>query len=181
MSQDRYLLRRLEEGDADALRQIYEKYVDDLVVVAASLLGDVHEAEDCLQAVLTRFAEAAGHIRIRRNLKGYLVSSVANRARDHLRKRKRQPSSLIEELDCRTTPENPVSQLIEAEESARLVEAISELPYEQREVFVLHVQGEMSFRQIAGLVGVSVNTAKSRYRYAIEKIRALLHKETEHE
>jgi RNA polymerase sigma-70 factor (ECF subfamily) len=51
------------------------------------------------------------------------------------------------------------------------------LPYEQREVFVLHVQSELKFREIAGQLGVSINSVQSRYRYAIEKLRAILDEE----
>jgi RNA polymerase sigma-70 factor (ECF subfamily) len=48
------------------------------------------------------------------------------------------------------------------------------LPYDQREVFVLHVQGEMKFREIAELQNVSIKTVLSRYHYGIEKLQALI-------
>jgi len=51
------------------------------------------------------------------------------------------------------------------------------LPYAQREVFVLHVQGEMKFREIAKLQNVSIKTVLSRYHYGIEKLQALLQKD----
>ena len=182
MLQDSDLLIRLNQGDADALRLIYEEYVDDLVVVAMSLLGDVHAAEDCLQDVFTRLAQHAGGVRIRRNLKGFLVCSVANGARDHLRRRARQSVELIEEQDCRTSAEDdPVTRLIEAERSARFFKAVSRLPYEQREAFVLHLRGGMKFREIAAILDISTNTAKSRYRYAVEKIRTLVGNEIEND
>jgi RNA polymerase sigma-70 factor (ECF subfamily) len=181
MSHDGHLLKRLNRGDFDALERIYEKYVDHLVVVAMSLLGDVHEAEDCLHDVFKRLAQAAGQNRIRQNLRAYLATSVANSARDRLRRKAARPLALTGEPEAQMASANPVVELIEAERSERLFRAISQLPYEQRETFLLHVQGEMKFRQIAGIVGVSVNTVKSRYRYAIEKIRTLLRKEIENE
>ncbi|MHC4575215.1 MAG: sigma factor-like helix-turn-helix DNA-binding protein, partial [Planctomycetota bacterium] len=58
---------------------------------------------------------------------------------------------------------------------------LAKLPYEQREVFVLHAQGDMKFREIAGLVGVSTATVQSRYRYGAEKLRGLLEKENANE
>jgi RNA polymerase sigma-70 factor (ECF subfamily) len=54
---------------------------------------------------------------------------------------------------------------------------MARLPYEQREVFVLRVQGQMKFRQIASVQGVSVNSAHSRYRYALDRLRSLLQEE----
>ena len=177
MSEDQRMLRRLRAGDKDALRRIYEKYIDDLLRVALSLLSDVQAAEDCLHDVFVGLAGAAGGLMIRRNLKSYLVSCVANRARDQLRRRTRQLTCQPKQLCPQPISRNPVKQLIDAEESARVFEALAELPYQQREVFVLRVQGEMRFREIAGLLGISINSAQSRYRYAIEKLRAVLDEE----
>jgi len=51
---------------------------------------------------------------------------------------------------------------------------MAQLAYEQREVIMLHLRGDMKFREIAGLQGIPINTAKSRYRYGLEKLRTLL-------
>jgi RNA polymerase sigma-70 factor (ECF subfamily) len=174
MLEDRHLLRRLRAGDKDALRRIYEKYIDDLLRVATSLLYDIQSAEDCLHDVFVDFAGAVGGLMIHSNLKSYLISCVANKARDRLRKNIRQSKCQPEQLCSQPISASPLMQLIDAEESARVFEALSELPYQQREVFVLHVQGRMRFREIAGLLGVSINSVQSKYRYAIEKLRKIL-------
>jgi RNA polymerase sigma-70 factor (ECF subfamily) len=57
-----------------------------------------------------------------------------------------------------------------------VMRALEKLAPEQREVIVLHLQGDMKFRQIATMLDVSVNTAQSRYRYGMEKLRQLLTK-----
>jgi RNA polymerase sigma-70 factor (ECF subfamily) len=182
MLEDGRLLKLLCRGDREALRRVYEKYIDDLLVVAASLLSDVHAAEDCVHDVFVGFAGAAGEgLNIRQNLKGYLLTCVANRARDQLRKRPRETNRTLEDSDYPTTSNGPTSRLIDCEESARLFAALAKLPYEQREVFVLHAQGDMKFREIAGLLGVSTATVQSRYRYGIEKLRTVLQKENENE
>jgi hypothetical protein len=69
MSEDQRLLRRLRAGDKDALRRIYEKYIDDLLRVALSLLSDVQAADDCLHDVFVDLAGAAEGLIIRSNLK----------------------------------------------------------------------------------------------------------------
>jgi len=180
MSEDWRLLKRLRCGDRDALRRIYEKYRTDLFTVAASLLHNLHASEDCLQDVFVNLADAAGSSNIRRNLKGYMISCVANLARDQLRKK---PAVLNypEAADCPAAASDPVQEAIGREESVRIFEALAELPYEQREAFVLHVQGGMKFRQIAGLQDVSIKTAHSRYRYAIKKLQTLLGKADQYE
>lgn len=176
MFEDRHLLSRLRSGDKDALRRIYEKYVDDLLRVAASLLSDIQSAEDCLHDVFVDFAGSVDGAMIHSNLKSYLISCVANRARDQLRSKARQLTYQAKQLCSSPVSTSPAKQLIAAEESVRVFEAMAELPYEQREVFVLRVQGQMKFREIAGLLGLSINSVQSRYRYAIEKLRAILTK-----
>lgn len=181
MFEDQRLLSKLRAGDKDALRRIYEKYIDDLLRVATSLLSDIQSAEDCLHDVFVNFAGTVDGSMIQSNLKSYLISCVANRARDQLRSKARQSASQTEQLCSPSASTNPTKQLIAAEESARVFEALAELPYQQREVFVLRIQGQMKFREIAGLLDLSINSVQSRYRYAIEKLRAILTEESQNE
>jgi len=159
-----------------ALRRIYEKYKEDLFTIAVSLVADKHLAEDCLQDVFVHLAEAAGRIRVHSNLKGYLAGAVVNRARDHLRRESRQVDCLVDELPLEETTHRPDEQVINDEQMSVLLRAMAKLPIEQREVFVLYTQGAMSFRRIAQQQEVSIRTAQSRYRYAINKLHALLEK-----
>ena len=176
MFEDQRLLNELRRGDKDALRRIYEKYIDDLLRVAVSLVSDIQSAEDCLHDVFVDFAGNVDGSVIHSNLKSYLISCIANRARDQLRSKVRQSTCQPEQLCSAPVSTSPAKQLIAAEESARVFEAMATLPYEQREVFVLRVQGQMRFREIAGLLGLSINSVQSRYRYAIGKLRAILTK-----
>jgi RNA polymerase sigma-70 factor (ECF subfamily) len=56
---------------------------------------------------------------------------------------------------------------------------MAKLPYEQREAIMLHLQAGMTFRTIGRSLGISANTAKSRYRYGLDKLRLLLDHEVE--
>ena len=181
MFEDKQLLNRLRAGDKAALRYIYEKYIDDLLRVALSLLSDIQSAEDCLHDVFVDFAGANNSVMIHSNLKSYLISCVANKARDQLRKETRQLKYNSEQFRSRQISNDPTKQLINAEESARIFEALAKLPYQQREVFVLHVQGQMRFREIARLFGVSINSIQSRYRYGIKKLRSILNEDNQYE
>jgi len=180
MFEDRHLLERLRQGDAAALRRLYEKYRTDLFTVALSLVQDVHAAEDCLQDVFVRLAEKAGQIAIRRNVKGYLISCVANRARDQLRRKPVLPEQ-PESIGPAAELPDPAEQSSNREQLARVMQALASLPYPQREAFVLRVQGGLKFHQIARSQQVSIKTALSRYRYGIEKLRELLEKGNGHE
>ena len=181
MFEDQRLLSGLRAGDKEALRRIYEKYIDDLLRVATSLLSDIQSAEDCLHDVFVDFASTVDVSMIHSNLKSYLISCVANRARDQLRKKARQSKCPVDQLSSPAISINPTKQLIDAEESVKVFDALAELPYQQREVFVLRIQGQMRFREIAALLGLSINSVQSRYRYAIEKLRLILKQESQNE
>ena len=176
MLEDHHLLKRMQRGDTAALQCVYEKYIDDLLTVAVSLLYDIGAAEDCLHDVFVKFAASASNIKIRLSLKSYLMRSVANCAIDHLRKKQRQATSPLEYAPLEIVQNDPVTRLVTSEQSARILNALNLLPAEQRDVFILRVQAEMKFSQIALQTGMSVNTVRSRYRYAIDRIRTILKK-----
>ena len=173
-AEDRILLKQLRRGQKEALRGIYTRYGRELFTIAVSLLGDVDLAEDCLQDVFVRLVESAGHLRIRSNLKAFLATCVVNRARDRIRRSTRQLAYVSGSQDGSDSFPGPAQQLIADEQAVALFEAIGQLPGEQREVFVLHAQAGLTFRQIAKGQGISIRTAHSRYRYAIEKLRRIL-------
>ena len=174
MSEDRRLLRALQRGENAAWRRIYLKYKDDLLTVARSLVYDVNTAEDCLQEVFVLLASDG--CKIRSNLKGYLLSCVVHRAHDHLRRRDAQFNCQVNSRMQRIDVTNPANVLAENDEIERITRAFEKLPIEQREVVVLHLQSDMTFRQIATMLDVSINTVQSRYRYGMEKLRQLLTK-----
>jgi RNA polymerase sigma factor (sigma-70 family) len=174
MLTDRRLLKQLRTGDLTALREVYIAYKDDLLTTAVCLLNDVAEAEDCLHDVFVSFAGKVMGLRIRGSLKAYLAASVANRARDRLRSRRREPITGTDLPDLGGSTENPLREMVDSEESMRIVLVLAELPCEQREVIVLHVKNDMTFRSIARMLNVPANTVRSRYRYGIDKLRKLL-------
>lgn len=178
MCEDRQVLKALKRGDNAAWRQIYLKYKDDLLTIARSLVCDVETAEDCLQDVFVSLA--SDKCRIRSNLKGYLLSCVVNRARWHLRKRHTQSNWQVNMRSRIRTQgvdaSNPASVVAREDRMQRVARALEKLPLEQREVVVLRLQGDMKFRQIAGMLDITVNTVQSRYRYGMDKLRHLLSK-----
>ncbi|MBN2589068.1 MAG: sigma-70 family RNA polymerase sigma factor [Sedimentisphaerales bacterium] len=177
MIEDELLKWRFKLGSKDALQRIYEKYLNYMLTLAMALLHNQDEAEDVVHDVFVSFAESAAEFRLMGNLKSYLTICVLNRARDKIRSGVRvyayskKPES--ESLDF-VTPENTI---ISTEEAKRLNHAIAQIPEQQREVIVLHLKGQMKFREIAKLLGVSVNTIQGRYRYGLEKLRSLLNGE----
>jgi len=172
MLEDRLLIWKFKHGSNEALCRIYRKYSDYLLVLAAALLKDVNAAEDVLHDVFCRFIESKEKIKLAGSLKSYLGTCVVNLARDRLRARKLQPCELGETTVADTN--GPENYAIFGEEAKNLNHAIAQLTYEQQEVIMLHLRGDMKFREIASLQGISINTVKSRYRYGLEKLRVIL-------
>ena len=180
MLDDRLLVSKFNRGDTDALRRIYGKYRDDLLKVAAALLNEPDGVEDVLHDVFVSFAQTVGRFRLSGSLKGYLSICVANRARDRNRAMQRQRTVSLDEAEpLGPTKSRPDQSAARGEMFSNLNCAMARLPYEQREVIVLHLQGKMKFRQIARSQGVSVNTVQSRYRYGLDKLRSILDGESE--
>jgi RNA polymerase sigma-70 factor (ECF subfamily) len=174
MVEDRILVWKFNRGSKDALQRIYEKYKDDLLGLAISLLRDRSLTEDVVHDVFVSFARTVGKFNLSGTLKGYLSTCVANCARD----RNRLMSSQHVELDAAEVIssglDNPVECAVGCEQNLQLQELLARLPYEQREVIVLHLHQEMRFREIAEALGVSINTIQSRYRYGLDKLRSIL-------
>ncbi|MHC4116208.1 MAG: RNA polymerase sigma factor [Planctomycetota bacterium] len=180
MLDDRLLVWRFNRGDTDALRRIYGKYRDDLLKVAAALLNDTDCVEDVVHDVFVSFAQTVGQFRLRGSLKGYLSICVANRARDRNRAMQRRRTVSLDDSGSACSAKGwPDDSAVRGELSDQLAHAMAQLPFEQREAIVLHLQSKMRFRQIAGSQGISVNTVMSRYRYGLDKLRSILNGELE--
>ena len=174
MIEDEVLKWRFKQGSTKALGRIYEKYLNYLLTVAMGLLNDVAAAEDVVHDVFVSFARAAVGFSVRGSLKGYLATCVANRSRDVLRKNRVRAAGSTDAAEAERDREDPAETIIGGEETQLLAEAIAALPSEQREVVVLRLKGEMKFDDIAKCQGVSVNTARGRYRYGVDRLRSVL-------
>ncbi|MCP4261082.1 MAG: sigma-70 family RNA polymerase sigma factor [Planctomycetes bacterium] len=178
MLEDRLLLWRFKRGSREAFRLIYEKYADGLLSLAANLLNDKADAEDVVQDVFISFVKSVEKFRLRGSLKGFLSTCVLNRSRDYIRKNRRRRTFKANQAEQATTyVKNPVQLVLRSEQLQELSHAVAELPYEQREIIVLRLHGDMRFKAIARLQNISIKTAQSRYRYGLDKLRSILNGE----
>lgn len=178
MFEDKLLISRLKAGSRDAFRRIFDKYEGDLMTLATGLLTDANAAEDVMQEVFISFVQRIDGFQLTGSLKGYLVTCIVNRARDHLRKQQRHRSVSLEEAKgIESDLVAPVELVIKTEQLEQLALAMKELSYEQREVIMLHLHEGMKFKAIAELQNVPDKTAQSRYRYGLDRLRAILDSE----
>ena len=182
MVEDKLLIWRFKLGDKEALCRIYEKYKNDLLKLAIALLNDINTAEDIVEEVFTNFAQSSQTIRLSGNLKKFLSTCIANRIRNIKRDRQRHEAGNIDESqDIISNTRRPEQWAMLSEEMELLGNAMSQIVYEQREVLSLHIQSDMTFREIAKIQNVSINTVQGRYRYGLNKLRSLMNGELENE
>ena len=178
MLEDRVLIFKFKRGSNDALRRIYEKYRNDLLKLATVLTNDINTAEDAVQDVFVSFVRSIDTIKPHGNLKQYLMTSVANRIKSRWRDENRHRIGSAENLDERlAAPDNSERWAVLSEQLELIADAMEKLPLEQRQAVALRLQGGMTFRHIAKIQDVSVNTAGGHYRYGIKKLRTLLNSE----
>jgi len=180
MFEERILVSRFNRGDPSALRRIYERHRNDMMRVAAALLDDRSLVEDLVHDVLVRFAGTAGRFELTGSLKAYLSVCVANRARDFNRSQRRRDAESARGPEWAGERTDPDAEIIRREQGAVIDSALASLPEEQREVLVLHLQTGLPFRRIAALMEIPINTALSRYRYGLEKVRAAVKRSNGH-
>ena len=176
--EDKLLVLRCKRGSRDALARIYEKYKRDLLTLAIALLNDRSAAEDVVHDVFVGFVEAIEKFRLTGSLKGYLLTCVANRARNANKAKHRHSTGLDPLEPVSPDADEPPSSIVCNEELQQLSCAMAQLAYDQREAIMLHFQAAMTFRTIATQQGISVNTVKSRYRYGLDKLRSILDSES---
>lgn len=177
---DSALLDRFAGGDKSALDELFRRYRAVAYRVAYRLLGS--EA-DALDAVQNAFIKAFTHLdrfRGSSSFKTWLLRIVSNAALDLGRRRKREgwnertlrkPYSERDETDDCPPPD---SELERADLRRTIEAALARLPEAQRQTFVLHVDGELSYREVAATLGISMGTVMSRLYYARQKLKTML-------
>jgi len=180
MIEDKLLIWRFKSGSSDALSRIYGKYKNNLLKITSGLLNDTAAAEDIVHDCFVSLAQSPEKLRLNGNLKSYLATCVANRARNANLARQRCETPGLNDADPTVSKsKRPEQWIIESDQLRELNNALGRIPYEQREVIILHLHGGMKFKTIAESQNVSINTVQSRYRYGLEKLRSILDSEAE--
>lgn len=186
---DTALLGRFAKGDADAMGRLVSRHGPSVYAFVRRFLGETSVSDDVYQEVWLKVIRNADRFEGRSLFTTWLFQVTRNVCLDHLRdkKRRRSPVSLEGEGATAAGPDDASlrDRLPDAgprvpddaaarEERAAVQRAVALLPDEQREVFLLREQTELTFEEIAKLTQLSPNTVKSRMRYALENLRRAL-------
>ena len=163
------------------LEKVYRNERSSLLGFIRSRTGSLEEAEDLLQDVFFQAIRAASVTEPIENIVGWLYTIARNKIIDRYR-RKRNTVSLQQEREELTLEElltdsgiNIEKEVIRRAVMDALIEALEELPPEQRDAFVQQAIEGRTFREISASTGIPLNTLIARKRYAVQFLRKRLH------
>ena len=170
---DAAAVARVANGDAVALRELYDRYGKVVYSFAYRLTGDATLSEECVQDVFVAlWRRAADFDPTRAKLTTWLFVVARNRAVDLGRQKARRPE-LRDDLEPASAAPDPADLAADADEAQRVAEAMAELPEEQLAVLRLAYFDGLSHVEIAELIGIPLGTVKGRVRLALERLRSL--------
>ena len=182
-------MERYRDGDAAAFDVLYGRHKGGVFRYLARQCGNQGVAEELFQEVWMNVIRARASYTVQAKFTTYLYRVAHNRLIDHYRA---QPGGALASFDAEDGPSldnvaaargaDPAVSADARQQAGRLLELIDELPAVQREAFLLQQESDMSIEEIAQATGVSRETAKSRLRYAIAKLReGMQHQDREYE
>jgi RNA polymerase sigma-70 factor, ECF subfamily len=173
--EDSALMLRYQDGDTAAFETLYRRHNDALYRYLLRHCRHPATAEDIFQDVWGKIIKARASYRPTAKFTTFMYRVAHNCFIDHVRRNKRHSNSaeLQPELHADTSelPDTIAERSLAKE---RLAVALQELPEEQRDAFLLHEEAGLNIDQIASVTGSNRETAKSRLRYAINKLRAAI-------
>ena len=178
---DEELMLRYGKGDVRAFETLYRRHRLPLYRFLLRQAGDAATAEELFQDTWMRVVNSRGRYEVRAKFTAWVYAIAHNRLMDFFRANGRtsflgheESESVLEELPAREIA--PELRLDRKRAAERLLAGLAALPDAQREAFLLQQEGGLSIEEIAVATGVGRETAKSRLRYAVAKLRAGLEK-----
>lgn len=175
---DARLMLRYRDGDAGAFAALYARHKGPLYRYLLRQVRNAGAAADLFQDVWSRLIASRLRYEARAKFATYLFHIAHNCALDFLRRdsNRRAGARGDEAHDEPQVPEHerPDAIVEFAEQESVLLRALGALPQEQREAFLLHEETGLTIEEIARITDVGPETAKSRLRYAVRKLKKSL-------
>ncbi len=176
---DSALMLRYCDGDVDAFETLYRRHNDAVYRYLLRLCQHRASAEDVFQEVWSKIVRARDSYRPTAKFTTFLYRVAHNCFIDHVRRNKRHSQVADVEPDTQPDPADlPETETERSLARRRLEAALKDLPDEQRDVFLLREEAGLSLDQIAAVTDTNRETAKSRLRYAVGKLRAAVGEES---
>lgn len=181
---DQLLVKQYVQGNEACLSMLIDRHKDRLFTTIYLIVKDRYIAEDLFQET---FIKIINNLKRKKyNEEGkflpWATRIARNLAIDYFRKKQRMPVITNSEGEdvfrtIKTVDDNIEGAIIRTEKESHIRALIDKLPDEQRQVLILRHYGDLSFKEIAKLTDVSINTALGRMRYALNNLRKMIEKE----
>ena len=172
---DSALMLRYKDGDIAAFETLYRRHNDPLYRYLLRLCRHRDTAEDIFQDVWGKIVKARANYRPTAKFTTFLYRVAHNCFIDHVRRNKRHSNTTEIQAELHAHPGEALEVVTERSlAKERLATALQQLPDEQRDAFLLHEEAGLSIDDIALVTGSNRETAKSRLRYAVNKLRAAI-------
>jgi len=182
-NKDADLIAQYLNGNVQALEQLVNQYRRPLFKFILNMIDSQEEAEEIFQEVWFRVIKNIDKYKDDKFL-SWIFRIAHNFIIDRFRVRKSVVSldkvndaglSLKDKIPADKL--SPATQVEHKEIGRKIAKAVALLPPEQKEIFLMRMEGGLSFKEIAGIQRVSINTALARMQYALEKLRSALRNE----
>lgn len=159
------------------LEDCFVRHHEELLGTLFHLVGNLDDARDALQDAFVKCWQRRDELAKVSCLRAWVFQVALNAGRDQRKsawKRKKKPLDPERESTLVTTADDPASSSAQGEEVERLRQAVLELRPEEKEIFLLRENGELTYEQIGAALGIPVGTVKTRMRAALTRIRGML-------
>lgn len=182
---DAALMLRVKQGDSSAFAELVDKYKRPVMNLAQRMLRDSVEAEDLSQNVFVQVYKSAHRYQVSSKFSTWLFTIARNLCLNEIRRRSRHPAESIDAAhpeqedqplqqyeDTKTAP--PPENVLQSELAQKIEEALADLPENQRTAILLCRQSELSYEDIAEVLGTSLSATKSLIHRGRETLKQRL-------
>ncbi len=174
MSSDKQLIRSIKESDSKSFEELFKKYYDRFFSFACALLNDRDAAEDILQNVFLKLWTGRERLDENRSISNYLLVSIRNEIYDYLCLKYNRTVVHCEPPDREEHSSDTEEKIMYMETSRMLDRIIREMPPQRQKIFMMSRYQQMSAKEIAEALDLSIRTVERHIHLALQDLRNIL-------
>jgi RNA polymerase sigma-70 factor, ECF subfamily len=172
---EEYLIKKMRDGDEDAIVCIFNHYYKVLVLYAQNIVGTLDIAEEIVQGIFTKLWIDRKYICIETSVRAYLIRAVRNKCLDYFKHEKIKTKYLNKfQQEMLNVTKEDENILITNDLSEHIFKSIEELPEKCREIFKMNRFENKKYNQIAEELGISPKTVEAQITKALKRLREQL-------